>query len=188
VSDASSPPPPLDDDERAFRASLDQLVDWVRVDARWLFARAFAPALLLVPAGGSIIGTGMSGRFTGPRYGVLLLLLGLLLIAAGALWALVSLIRAMGHDRYVAIRQDGLGVRLAPPAPEVIHPWERIEDARADASARAVRLVLASGESVLLRGPFARVSDDELAQRIRDARRLALWHRLTPEALRAARS
>jgi hypothetical protein len=188
VSEGEGPPPPLDDEERAFRASLEQLVDWVRVDARRLFARAFVPALLLVPAGGMLVGAGMSGRLMGPRESVLLLVLGLGAIASGALWALVSLIRAMGHDTYVAIRQDGLGVRLAPSAEEVVHPWEGIEDARADAAARAVRLVLASGESLLLRGPFAGVSDDALAQRIRDARRLALWHRLTPEALRDARS
>jgi hypothetical protein len=181
-----SPEPPLDDEERAFRASLEQLVDWVRVDSRRLFARAFVPALVLVPAGGLLVGAGMSGRLLGPRHGVLALLLGLVCIAAGALWALVSLIRAMGHDAYVAIRQDGLGVRLAPPAIEVVHPWDDIEDATADAEAHAVRLLLASGDSVLLRGPFAGLSDPQLARRIRDARRLALWHRLTPEALRNA--
>jgi hypothetical protein len=188
VSQDESPPPPLDDDERAFRASLEQLVDWVRVDARRLFARAFVPALVLVPAGGLLVGGGMSGRLGEARHGLLALVLGLLAIAAGALWALVVLIRAMGHDAYVAIRQDGLGVRLAPQAEEVVHPWEAIEDARADAQLRAVRVALASGQSVLLRGPFAGVSDEQLAQRIRDARRLALWHRLTPEALRTARS
>jgi hypothetical protein len=188
VSDGESPPPPLDDEERAYRASLEQLVDWVRVDARRLFVRAFVPALVLVPAGGVLVGGGMSGRLTGPRDSVFLLILGLCAIASGALWALVSLIRAMGHDSYVAIRQAGLGVRLGPNAEEVVHPWEAIEDARPETGARAVRLVLAGGESLLLRGPFAGVSDEQLAQRIRDARRLALWHRLTPEALRAARS
>lgn len=180
--DESPEPAPLDDEERAFRESLEKVVDWVRVEPSRLFLRAFAPALALVPAGGALVATSVSSAVPATRQGVLFLLLGLLLITCGPLWALFALIRSMGRDAYVAIRKDGLAVRLDPDRPQAVYAWESIEDARPEPEHR-VRVSLATGETLLLVGPFADVSENDLARRIRDAKRLALWHRLTPEAL-----
>jgi hypothetical protein len=181
VSDAGEdeglPPPPLDEEERAYRASLEKLVDWVRVEQSRVLLRAFLPAaLVLVPVGGVLVAL----SFARSEHGPLLLVLGLVLIASGPSWALVSLIRSMQRDAYVAIRVDGLAVRLDVRRDEAVYPWPNIADARPDpGGTHAVRVELTGEPPLVLTGPFSGVSEEELARRIRDARRLAVWNRLS---------
>jgi hypothetical protein len=173
-------PPPLDDEERAFRESLDKLVDWVRIEPARLFLRAFLPAFVLVALGGLLVGFSLATHVIGPTIGLPMLLTGVFLVACGPSWALFLLIRAMGRDAYVAIRVDGLCLRLDPRAPEVVHAWDDIHEVHFDRALRSLSVELCSGEQLLLPGPFSGMSEERLAQRIRDARRLAVWHRLLP--------
>jgi hypothetical protein len=177
------PPPHLSEEEAEFRAAREKLVDWVRVEPSRLFLRSFLPSLLFVPIGGTLVGMSMGGRWVDARHGLWLVILGLVCTALGPMWALFSLIRAMGQDTYVAIRLDGLAVRLEPHLPEALYPWDELSDARPEARERAVIVTLVSGQIVRLSGPFTAISETEFAARIRDARRLALWHRLSPESL-----
>jgi hypothetical protein len=105
--------------------------------------------------------------------------------ASGPLWAIVTLLRSIQRDDcYVAIFLNGLRLRLdADQEPRHI-PWEDLQDVACDE--RGVRLLLSSGEVAITR-PFATLSAPELALRIRDARRLAVWGRLTPRALTLSR-
>jgi hypothetical protein len=175
-------PPPADEEERALRESLAKLVDFVRVQPRRLFPRAFLPAFVLVAAGGHLVAGSFVHAESRPKLGLLMLLAGILVVACGPAWTLFVLIRAMDRDRelYVAMRVDGLCVRLDPQHPEAVHAWEAIHEVTVDAEAHAVAVELTSGEQLLLRGPFSGMTTPELAARIRDARRLAVWHRLAP--------
>ena len=183
-SEAQGPdiPPPADEEERALRESLAKLVDFVRVEPRRLFLRAFLPAVVLVAAGGHLVAGSFTHSLSRPKLGLVMLLAGIVVVAAGPAWTLFLLIRAMDRDRelYVAMRVDGLCVRLDPSQPEAVHAWDAIHEVRVDAETHAVAVELTSGEQLLLRGPFSGISNPELAARIRDARRLAVWHRLTP--------
>jgi hypothetical protein len=175
------PPPPLDEEERAFRESLEKMVDFVRVEPPKLFLRAFLPAFVLVAVGGHLVAGSFAYAESAPQRGLLLLLAGVLVIACGPSWALFWLIRSMKRDDvYVAMRVDGLCIRLDPRVPERVLAWEALHEVRVDPETDQIWVELTTGEQVHLPGPFSGVTNPQLAARIRDARRLAVWHRLAP--------
>lgn len=182
ADDEGAPPPPLSEEERAFRASLERLVDWYRVPQARALIRAFAPgALLFLPLGGLLVAFSTLPRFPfAPELRPLWTVAGVLVTAAGPLWALRQLFRAIRADLYVAIRLDGLGVRLDPAREEVVYDWEAMREVRYDPARAALRIELEGQEPVSIQGPFAELSTEELARRVRDARRLAVWNRLAP--------
>src|SRR5687768_4878080 len=103
------PPPPIDDEERAFRDAFARMVEWHRIAQARTLWRAFWPgALVLLPLGSATVALSLVQR------SVALTLTGLLLTASGPLWAIVQLLRSMRTELYVAIRVDGLCVRLDP--------------------------------------------------------------------------
>lgn len=168
-------PPPIDDEERAFRAAFGRMVEWHRVaQARSLWWAFWPGALVLLPLGSVTIALSMLQR------SLPLTIAGLVITASGPLWAMVQLLRSMRTELYVAIRVDGLCVRLDPRAGERIYAWDRIVDARYDAAARVIRIALDDGEPVAIAGSFSELDLPELSRRIRDARRLAVWNRLSP--------
>ena len=180
VQPERAPPPPADEDERAFRESLEKMVDFVRVKPRRLFLRAFLPAFLLVGAGGHLVAGSLAYAKSRPELGLVVQLLGIFLVACGPAWTLFLLIRAINRDVYVALRVDGLCVRLDPRVPEVLHAWDSISEVRVQQDTEVVSVELTNGEQIILPGPFSGVTNPQLATRIRDARRLAVWHRLVP--------
>jgi hypothetical protein len=173
-------PPPLDDEERAFRESLEKMVDFVRVEPPKLFLRAFLPAFVLVAVGGHLVAGSFAYSESAPQRGLFLLLAGIVVIACGPSWALFWLIRSMKRDVYVAMRVDGLCVRLDPRLPERVLAWDALHEVHVDPDTGQIRVELTTGEQLPLPGPFSGVTNPQLAARIRDARRLAVWHRLAP--------
>lgn len=178
--------PELTPDQRAFRASLEGLVDFYRVAQAAALWRAFWPAaFVFLPLGSVLTAVAMTDRWV---YGPLqswLIGLAIAVTACGPLWAMVALLRSIQRDDcYVAIFLTGLRLRLdADQEPRHI-PWDELRDVSCDG--RGVRLSLTSGELVITKA-FAALSAPELALRIRDARRLAVWGRLTPRALTLSR-
>jgi hypothetical protein len=178
--------PELSPDQRAFRASLEGLVDFYRVAQAAALWRAFwPPAFVFLPLGSTLTAIAMTDRWV---YGPLqpwLTALALAVTAAGPLWAIVTLLRSIQRDDcYVAIFLTGLRVRLdADQEPRHI-PWDELREVACDE--HGVRLLLTSGELPITKG-FAALSLPELAVRIRDARRLAVWGRLTPRVLTFSR-
>lgn len=179
---SSSPPspPPLDEDERAFRAGFGRLVEWHRVEQGRALVRAFIPAFVLLPLGGFLVGGALMPRLVPIALAPWVTLLGLLVTALGPCWAVAQLLRSIRSDLYVAIRVDGLCIRLDPSRGERVYPWDSIEDAQYDEALRALRVSLKEAEPVTIAASFSRLDLPELARRIRDARRLAVWNRLTP--------
>jgi hypothetical protein len=183
--DGSHAPPPLDDDERAFRDSFALLVDFYRVEQGSRLVKAFLPAVLgFVPLGGLCVLLALATHHVSPALAPFVTTLGLVLIACGPASAIFLLLRSMHEDLYVAIRVDGLALKLDPRVPEVVLPWDDLRDVCFDAPRGSVVLSTAGGEQYLVQGPFAEVSLATLAARIRDARRLAVWNRLVPRVPR----
>jgi hypothetical protein len=173
-------PPPVDDEERAFRASFARMVDWYRVKQSRALVAAFGPAFLLLPLGSFVVALSMMQRLVPIHLQAPLTLLGLLVTASGPLWAIVHLLRSIRRDLYVAIRVDGLCVRLDPRERESVYAWDSIEDARYDETQRALSVSLIGREPVAISATFSELDLPELGKRIRDARRLAVWNRLEP--------
>lgn len=170
----------MDDEERVFRASLGRTVDWFRVKQSRALWSAFGPAFVLLPLGSFLVGLSLMPKLVPIRAQLALTLLGLFVTALGPLWAIVLLLRSMRRDLYVAIRVDGLCIRLDPSAGERVVAWEMIEDARYDEARRALSISLVGAEPVPIAATFSELDLPELGRRIRDARRLAVWNRLEP--------
>jgi hypothetical protein len=161
------------------------LVDFYRLEQRGHLLRAFLPAtLFFVPAGALVVILSLTSRAFSPAFVPVTATLGLVLVASGPLSAIVLLLRSMQHDAYVAIRVDGLALKPEPRGPEELLSWESIEDARFRPEACLVAVSLRDGSERSLRGPFAEVTLPGLAEKIRDARRLAVWNRLSPRGTR----
>ena len=176
----SSEPPPLDEEERAFRAAFGRMVEWYRVQQAPALWRAFFPAFLLMPMGSVLVGLAVIPRYVSLDVQPFVIMLGVLVTGSGPLWAIIQLLRMIRRDLYVAIRVDGLCVRLDPATSERVYAWESIQDARYDAAKRALSVSLSEGEPVSIAARFSGLDLEELARRIRDARRLAVWNRLEP--------
>jgi len=170
----------MDDEERAFRASLGRLVDWYRIEQTRPLLRAFLPAFVLLPLGSLVVALSQLPRFVPVGLAPWITLLGVFVTASGPGWAILQLLLTIRRDLYVAIRSDGLCVRLDPEEHERVYDWDSVLDAQYDASDEVIRVSLASAEPVAIRGKFAQLGLAELSRRIRDARRLAVWNRLEP--------
>jgi hypothetical protein len=176
----------LSDDERKFRASLEGLVDFYRVAQGGALWRAFWPgAFISLPLGSLLMALAMRGRFIVVGFEPALTLVAIVVIASAPLWALFTLLSSMRRDdRYVAIFQEGLRVCLDANVEPVQIAWEALSavELREDG-----HLWLATSEGEIeIALTFAELSLAELAQRVRDARRLAVWGRLTRPALLGA--
>ncbi|MDB4988694.1 MAG: hypothetical protein JWN04_3872 [Myxococcaceae bacterium] len=170
----------MDDEERAFRASMGLLVDWYRVEQTRSLWVAFLPAFVLLPLGSAIVALAQLQRFVPIALSPWITVLGVLVTASGPGWAITQLLRTIRRDLYVAIRSDGLCVRLDPLESERVYEWDSVLDAQYDASNEAICVSLRLAEPVSIKGRFAQLGLPELSRRIRDARRLAVWNRLKP--------
>lgn len=170
----------MNDEERAFRASLGRLVEWYRIEQTRSLWRAFLPAFVLLPLGGSIVALAQLPRFVPIGIAPWVTLAGVLVTASGPFWAISQLLQTIRRDLYVAIRSDGLCIRLDPHTEEHVYDWDTVLDAQYDATREVICVSLASAEPVSIAGRFAQLGLPELSRRIRDARRLAVWNRLRP--------
>jgi hypothetical protein len=180
VDEGEVAPPALSEEELAFRASLTRLVDWYRLRQSRALAGAFVPGLVLLPLGSLLVAASAAPLRMHASAQLVLTLGGVLVTAAGPLWAIWRLYRAIRGDLYVAIRLDGLGVRLDPKREEALYAWERVREVRHDAQTETLCIEIDNESPLLLRQVFEGISLGELGGRIRDARRLAVWNRLRP--------
>jgi hypothetical protein len=174
--------PVLSEDERSFRASLEGLVDFYRVAQGGALWRAFWPGtLVFAPLGSMLMGVALTDRWVFGRFQLALVVLAMLVTACAPLWAIVTLLRSIRvDDRYVAIFLDGVRVCLDPSQGPQRYSWAELLDAQAEGE--QLTLSTARGE-VMIQARFAELSLTELAFRIRDAKRLALWGRLSRPSL-----
>lgn len=174
--------PALSEEERSFRASLEGLVDFYRVAQGGALWRAFWPGtFVFAPLGSILMGVALTDRWVYGRFQLALVVLAMLVTACAPLWAIVTLLRSIRlDDRYVAIFLDGVRVCLDPSLGPQRYSWAELFDAQVEGE----RLTLSTARGdVLIQARFSELSLSELAFRIRDAKRLALWGRLSRPSL-----
>lgn len=177
----------LSDDERSFRASLEGLVDFYRVSQGGALWRAFWPGtFVFAPLGSLLMAVSLTDRFVSGRFQLVLVVTAILITAMAPLWAIVTLLRSIRRDdRYVAIFLDGVRVCLEPAKGPERYSWSELLDAQCEGD--CLCLSTARGD-VIIQARFAQLSLAELAFRIRDAKRLALWGRLSRPSLLRTRA
>ena len=186
----------LSDDERRFRASLEGLVDYYRVDQGGVLWRAFWPGVFIsLPLGSLLMAVAMRGRlfraltqgsvqFRLDGFEPALTLLAIAVIASAPIWAIYTLVSSMRRDdRYVAIFQEELRVCLEPGVEPLQIPWRELSEVALRAGSPDCLVLLWGQREIEIRVSFAELTLADLAQRIRNARRLAVWGRLTRPAL-----
>ena len=160
-------------------------MDFYRVAQGGALWRAFWPGtFVFAPCGSLLMGAALTDRWVSGRFQLALIVLAMLVTAAAPLWAIVTLLRSIRHDdRYVAIFMDGVRVCLEPSLGPQRISWAELLDAQCEDE--RLKLSTVRGE-VVVEARFPELSLSELAFRIRDAKRLALWGRLSrPSLLRS---
>lgn len=170
----------MDEEEREFRAAFGRMVDWFRIEQSRALWKAFLPAFLFMPLGSILVGMSLLDRVIPLAWQGYVTLAGVGVTALGPVWAMVQLSRSIRADLYVAIRVDGLCVRLDPAQEERVYDWNRVLDAEYDAAIGVISVSLRDAEPLAIAGKFSQLGLPELCRRIRDARRLAVWNRLEP--------
>ena len=92
-------------------------------------------------------------------------------LVGGGLTALLGLMRILGEERYLALREDGALMVLDDT--ERFVSWEDLEAVRWDAARDAVMLVPYGGDAVAVSERFADIGNSELAKRAENIRRRA---------------
>lgn len=172
----------LTDDDRAFRASLDGLIDFYRIEQASSLWRAFwPPAFVFLPLGSVLTSIAMTDRWVRGPMQPALVVLALLVTGCGPLWAIISLLRSIGRDdRYVAIFEEGLRIHLDGSQQLRCIAWDELEEVHCE---RTRLTLVGPGGELHITSKFAELSLSDLGRRIRHARRLALWGRLSRSAL-----
>jgi len=92
-------------------------------------------------------------------------------LVAGGLTALIGLMKVLGEERYLALRQDG--ALLVLDDTERFVSWDDLEAVRWDETRDAVLLVPYGGDAVPVIERFADIANSELAKRAENIRRRA---------------
>jgi hypothetical protein len=101
---------------------------------------------------------------------------GLVLVAGAAIFTAIGMGRILRDDAYLAIRTDGVAVRLA--SAEAVVAWDDLAEARWDAARGAVVLALVDGREVVAAARFTGVSGADLAAHVARARQRAAMNLL----------
>jgi hypothetical protein len=96
---------------------------------------------------------------------------GLALVAGGALFTMVGMNRILRDDISLALRTDGVAVRLA--GTETVLAWEDLGAARWDSRRRELVLESSVAAPITVARSFRGVAGSDLAERILRARQKA---------------
>lgn len=92
-------------------------------------------------------------------------------LVGGGLTALIGLMRVLGEERYLALREDG--ALLVLDDTERFVAWDDLEAVRWDEARDAVLLIPYGGDAVPVIERFADIANSELAKRAENIRRRA---------------
>jgi hypothetical protein len=152
-----------------------RIVDWYRVDNWPRMRRVLVAGPALLSLGGLVMAISFSTREPGAVRAAAALV-GMAIVASGAGTTLAGMYRILRDDSYLAIRTDGLAMRLG--AVETLLPWAELSRARWDAVLAHLVLersdeAMIERESLIVARRFAGVGGPALAERIERARRRA---------------
>ncbi len=109
------------------------------------------------------------------------LAIGLALTASGPFFAILGLRRVMRREDFLLLRTDAIAYHRGSESDESdiwLVTWDEIERVEYDAPSDAVDLVLRKGGVVKLVDHFADISNEDLAAKLRDVHRKAIWNML----------
>jgi hypothetical protein len=101
---------------------------------------------------------------------------GFALIGGGALATMFGMGRILRDDSYVALRTDGIVIRVG--GDETLVPWDALHAVRWDASRTVLILEREGAPSIAVERGFARTPGSEVAERIEQTRRRAALNML----------
>lgn len=150
-------------------------IEFYRVDT----SRRILAIVLLCPlpviAGLLLIARPMRGSFD-PGAAWVVGLSALALVVTGPLSMIVALKRAFLAEEYLLVRTDGLVDHMGATA--TLHPWDEVQCVVYDGSADAVVLQRRDGGSARLTRRYAGIAPRELARRLDEVRRKAMFNLL----------
>lgn len=186
------------------RPNQARIIDGFRRDTRRKLLAALVPGFLVALIGATLLGVGVHAMHrrdprtahltryvqpveknlgpTLPEQG--LLMAGALLCLASPLVLAFSLRRVVDADDFLLLRTDGLVHQSGGRA--LLFAWEEVESIRHDESDDSLVLHLVDGSEFRIEEHYTGLGSRELARRIADFRRKALWNML-PSQRRSAR-
>jgi hypothetical protein len=152
-----------------------RIVDWYRVDPWPRIRRVIAIGPSILTLGGLVVAVSfLTHQPESVR--IEAAIVGLVLVAGAAIFTAIGMGRILRDDAYLAIRTDGVAVRVG--STDAVVPWDELEEARWDALQGALVLVLADGRTLVAAARFARVTGPELAGLVTRARQRAAMNLL----------
>lgn len=187
------------------RTNHPRVIDGYRRDTRRKLLAALVPGFLVALVGAVILASGVHSMHrrdprtahltahvqpleenlgpTLPEQG--LLMVGALLCLASPLVLAFSLRRVVDGDDFLLLRTDGLVHQSGGRA--LLFPWEEVESIRHDEADDSLVLQLTDGAEFRISEQYTGMGSRDLARRIADFRRKAMWNML-PSQRRGARS
>jgi len=145
------------------------LAHW-RLDQRRGFTRVLGQGALLVAIGCAVVGAGLFFRARGVGHWAIPL--GVFIVAAGPLRAIIGMHRLLVVETYLAVRADALVWSAGTGAPLEL-PWDALRAVAWDEARAAVVVEPREGEPLLLAQRFDGVTGPELARRLEQVRKRA---------------
>jgi hypothetical protein len=101
---------------------------------------------------------------------------GFVLVAGGAIFTMIGMQRILRDETYVALRTDGIALRVA--GQETLVGWDELAEARWDAARGEIVLERTDGSLLAVAHRFARATGPELCARIAQTKRRAAMNML----------
>lgn len=152
------------------RTPQPRILDWYRVDTWPRMRRLLLTGPAVLTLGGLVVAVSFL-KHQRQDLRAAEALVGLVLVASGALLTTAGMHRILRDETYLAIRTDGVALWLAPG--ETVIVWDSLAHARWDAPRREIVLERKHAEAIAVAHRFARVTGPALAERIEHARRKA---------------
>jgi hypothetical protein len=149
---------------------LPRILDWYRADPWPRMRRVLFTGPLVLAVGGLVTGASFLGRVPVGLRGDATLV-GVVLVAGGALFTIVGMSRILREDDSLALRTDGVALRAA--GVDTLVPWDDLATVSWNAARGELLLERRDGVTLTVGWRFAGIAGGALAERILSTRRKA---------------
>jgi hypothetical protein len=156
-------------------STAPRILEWYRADPWPGMRRVLVAGPSLLTLGGLVIAVSFLSSVSG-EVRIDTSAAGFALIGSGALVTIFGMGRILRDDSYVALRTDGVAIRVS--GQETLVPWDGLVGARWDPSRSALILERTGSPAIVVERGFARTPGPEVAQRIEQTRRRAALNML----------
>lgn len=149
-----------------------RVVEWYRHDASRRIFRILLPSSFVLAFGSVLVSRSLFIRELTDASAALGLV-GLLLVALGPLSAIVGLRRVLGAEDFLLLSTEGLLHQQGGRVRRFL--WADIERVSFDEPHAAIELLMRNGERYAIEKPFAGIGNRDLAGRLDEVRRKAMF-------------